>query len=780
LFGVLLPLAALALQGWCAREIFDPAPTLWHSLAIGLVPAFHVLALWLDVGVLRRYHVDLLGTVGLGVAAVYTLVFAPLLPIAVIALVAGVGILPFAPLGALIASVLQLRRIRKQTRVVPVSRLQPCDTVPYRAVPERAIEQLAWYQRGWVRTLGGVALGVLLLVALEVPVWITHHGLEQATDDDPVRASEGVALLRTWGSERVLLEAANSWGSRRLTPFIERRRTSSAEASSVYYRVTGEAPSDSQYFWELAMDPRSGRGWDRYQGTRRIGAMQPDLELFASRLDGSIDSTAALGYVEWTLVFKNQSPTDAAEARARLRLPAGGVVSRATLWIDGEPREAVFGGSGQVREAYRNVVSRRRDPLLVTASGPDQVQVQCFPIPADGGEMKVRIGITFPLAVDGKSTLSALLPTLEAHNFGVATAHPVWLESKTRLSAGERVSSSAGGRQVLRVSGDPREPTAVVASRTTKRAAWTPVPGEPGSVPEVVVQRLRAVEARAPARLGLVVDTSLGMQSALESIEHALATLPKGVELRLALPDDAGFHWSRPEPVDVDELRSDLSEIEPRGGVDNVPAVVAAAHWAAQVPGGVALWLHGAQPVPLGSSERLQQYFERSSGQVIHAQVELGEHVLLGQVGSPRGLEALPRFSDLGRDLVRQFELWSGRREQWVVERRRQAQAPDLESAHRTSDHLLRLWANDQTRALASESPEEATRLAVSHRLVTPLTGAVVLESRAQYEAAGLDPDQAMEGSPSVPEPETWALLVVCALLLLWQLRLRQPRLGAA
>jgi hypothetical protein len=52
---------------------------------------------------------------------------------------------------------------------------------------------------------------------------------------------------------------------------------------------------------------------------------------------------------------------------------------------------------------------------------------------------------------------------------------------------------------------------------------------------------------------------------------------------------------------------------------------------------------------------------------------------------------------------------------------------------------------------------------------VTPVSGAVVLETKAQYAEAGLAPTDGSEGPnvPTVPEPGTWALILSLALALL-------------
>jgi hypothetical protein len=92
------------------------------------------------------------------------------------------------------------------------------------------------------------------------------------------------------------------------------------------------------------------------------------------------------------------------------------------------------------------------------------------------------------------------------------------------------------------------------------------------------------------------------------------------------------------------------------------------------------------------------------------------------------------------------------------------------------SDHLARLFAHAQVLELiaAGREPERGTAVAMASmfQLVTPVTGAVVLENAAQYQAAGLVPVGAAT-VPGIPEPETWALLAVVAAVLLHQARAR-------
>jgi len=57
--------------------------------------------------------------------------------------------------------------------------------------------------------------------------------------------------------------------------------------------------------------------------------------------------------------------------------------------------------------------------------------------------------------------------------------------------------------------------------------------------------------------------------------------------------------------------------------------------------------------------------------------------------------------------------------------------------------------------------------MAVGYQLVTPVSGAVVLETVQQYEQAGLEPvDEATV--PTIPEPQTIFLMGIVAVMLLW------------
>ena len=69
-------------------------------------------------------------------------------------------------------------------------------------------------------------------------------------------------------------------------------------------------------------------------------------------------------------------------------------------------------------------------------------------------------------------------------------------------------------------------------------------------------------------------------------------------------------------------------------------------------------------------------------------------------------------------------------------------------------------------------SREELAKLAGRYQLVTPVSGAVVLESEKQFEQFGLDQvDESTAPSiPGVPEPST-VMLVLISMMSVWRHR---------
>src|SRR4029079_19127516 len=71
------------------------------------------------------------------------------------------------------------------------------------------------------------------------------------------------------------------------------------------------------------------------------------------------------------------------EALIRLPVPRGAAVTDAVLWVNGKPMRGAFVERQRATSIYRSIVTRRRDPALVTWDGPGWVDVSIYPLEND-------------------------------------------------------------------------------------------------------------------------------------------------------------------------------------------------------------------------------------------------------------------------------------------------------------------------------------------------------------------------------------------------------------
>ncbi|MCA9441473.1 MAG: hypothetical protein KC964_11740, partial [Candidatus Omnitrophica bacterium] len=420
--GIVLPTIVLLVElssGMCAESFFDPIPTIWHVLFVAFVPVSNFLLLF-GLQKPMEWNWRLLGWlngIAIAISLYYSIVFLPLVPIGIIAILfVGYGFLPLAPLMAFLSALWIRGKLRNALGVSSTFRIPGL--------------------------VGGIVFVLVAFLVVDLPLTFTRMGLNMVASDDAETQKEGIELLRSMGNEKLMLRYCyQRAGSRRTVDFLGSilaggDTVGPSDARKAFYRVTGKPfntfpPPAVGRFGRGAF---SGFDFDSDEGGTVVGGRVSGVSLSSSRIDGSLAPNAALGYLEWTLEFKNSSSWQR-EARAQIALPAGGVVSRLTLWVHGEEKEAAFASRAKTRAAYESVVRRRRDPVLVTTSGPDRVLVQCFPVPPDGGTMKIRLGITVPLNLIGRDHVSLRLPYFTERNFriGADVKHSVWIESKQPL-----------------------------------------------------------------------------------------------------------------------------------------------------------------------------------------------------------------------------------------------------------------------------------------------------------------------------------------------------------
>ena len=161
--------------------------------------------------------------------------------------------------------------------------------------------------------------------------------------------------------------------------------------------------------------------------------------------------------------------------------------------------------------------------------------------------------------------------------------------------------------------------------------------------------------------------------------------------------------------------------------------------------------------------------------------VEPGPNELLPDAPWAWSARSLPQTGALRADLSGVLARVSGQTQSLVV-RRTQGQATD--GIAKGSEHIVRLWARDRVLELMRTNPAHnraaAVALATQYHLVTPVSGAVVLETKQQYDESRLTP-VSQATVPTVPEPHEWALALIACAALLWLARqARQRQLAAA
>ena len=444
--GVFCPALAIGTElatRMCAQSFFDPMPTWGHVAAIAFVPLSNFV-IWMHLEHGRQWSIKGLvfaQGIAIAIASIYALLFLPLAPIAFVAILVGIGLLPLAPLAAFICA-LKLRTALARTR--PDLRLgRPL--------------------------LGGLAAGLVLLVALDVPPSVTRIGIRMAASDVPAERERGLMLLRTFGDDDLLLRLCYEMARQPtglLSSFATLRSQPMAAAAAgrcvSRHRARGLLPAARRAVQRPAGADDGDAHRIRHSGSTPTTAARRSAAGCRGSRSPPRASTARSAATTSSPISNGRSnsatpPRSIARRGCSSRCRPARVVSRATLWVNGEEREAAYGGRGEVRAAYQRVaVIQRRDPLLVTTKGADRVLAQAFPVGRSGGTIKFKIGITAPLDINESGKARLTLPAIVDRNFsfGPNTSHGVWIESRQLMTTSlPELAASPVGALHYRVSG---------------------------------------------------------------------------------------------------------------------------------------------------------------------------------------------------------------------------------------------------------------------------------------------------------------------------------------
>lgn len=759
-------------QSTAATLVFGALPLcgLMAELAFGILssvlPLFpdwgHTLALLLAVvanvalhaGAMRSPERLLLRTAAigfvLGMCGLYALAEAPMLPAMVLLSIGGIGILAASPY---IAGIGMLRMLRD---------LSACWQASGRAhwqMPAIVLLTAALPFLPAIVSMRRHAEAPASLAKLAAAMEREHEATGAAASEaaaDQVRRGDVKLQRQLCATQRDDDEAPFHW----LTPaqpgpfghladgrpFWFARRIGSltridlTRARMAFHRAHGEAWDDASSAPPSPWDAASNLAWQ----SSRV-AVHPEIDAALARVDWEVEVAA--------IASRNL------EARFDLHLPPGAVASSLSLWIDGAERPAAFASAGRVEAAYQEVVRKARDPALLREVAPGRLQLLLFPVSHDRPAMRARLGFTVPLRHRG-SHAWLHLPEIVSHNcrHGRAPTHSLHVDG---AAPGE--VDDAALRQPIRV--------AMGANLAHARDAA----GE-------LVQELVARQPQPTvAEWVLVLEASASVGKALSNPDVLLTAFPATAHGVLFVAHGDGHERIEGTFGDA-ALRERLRAMPFSGGVDARPALAAAIAVAQQRGNGRVLWLHGAM-----ATEHRHPWPTVPTGiELLPFALHPGRHVLHESPLLRPHLAPIARFGHEPEALVdslTEFVQFGASEDGDIGDRERRFSRPTgvPGAATAVSDQLARLWAARQSRAEAKRgSAKAATELAARYRVVTAGAGAVVLERREQYVAAGLDPGaeigrepEGPAGSGPVPEPSTLLLTATGLLVLLWVRRRR-------
>jgi hypothetical protein len=260
-------------------------------------------------------------------------------------------------------------------------------------------------------------------------------------------------------------------------------------------------------------------------------------------------------------------------------------------------------------------------------------------------------------------------------------------------------------------------------------------------------------EVPAAEKIVVVIDGSLSMADAKGWLTKSLGSIDAG-KLTLILADD---HARRVTP-------GELASFTFSGGRDNEPALREGIRLSRE--GNCPLvWIHGPQAVKLSQPEALLQQLKRGNvAPVIHdVEAVPGPNRLAEAIFRTGCVSRGPSLATPDEDFRKFLDGLLGGREERTWNWKRSSTSDGL-AGNKVWDQLARYWAS-----LAAENgvPEKEaaarSELAARYQLVTPVSGAVVLETQQQYDEHGLTPadGDATPSIPGVPEPSTGLLVIL-------------------
>ena len=773
-FGVILPVCAVAFElafHFCARYFFDPFPSTNHVVLFSLIPISNLMA-WMSRRANLTPHfafMSLSSGMAMGVALMYALMFLPLTGPATFSIVyLGFGLLGLTPLLSL-----------------------PCLWFSGKRVCHMADQRRTYFEAHQLKHFGHIVVLVMVL-AVELPSTLTRMNLDLAVH--PETEKQGVEWLRRFGNQEVLLRACYE-RSGRATDILGSMYEAGhpikiEEARRIFYRVTGKPfnsvpiPASARSTIQHRANTNDPAGLnaviedefdlDADVAGEQVSGVVRGLNARDSQMQVEMQPDALVAKIDWSFHFGNTSKYDR-EARGKIMLPPGAVVTRATLTVAGVEHDATIMVREAARAIYQEAVKQHKeDPLLVSTCGPDQILVQCFPV-HPGGDLKVALHIVAPMVLGQRDSEALLnLPTFLERNFQLDETTAFNASSKGFTSSDEKLpfqlthftvpkqgqlvlvpnkETVTGVEFAAKIASDQLGKNRAVLT-ATRNDKYKEIDVEDALQAAPIRHKVqRELITPPPQLLTVLIDGSVSMKDSMNGIANGLRQLPKGSRVRILILSDEPLSLmdvlASPGSPEFEKALSKLAEYKPVGGQDNSAPLLEVAAQAQSDPTNAILWVHGAQPLCEGNSQTLASYLNLRKVPLLYdLQVAPGPVEVLTSAKNSTGFRHVYRTGSVENDIALLARSWI---EDTVSPSTSTppltspaAPAAAVPKADRELAQLLaynRLIRNLQS---TKQHNTEANALAKNYHLVSPISSAVVVDEIVELNSV----------SKPAPKPE--------------------------
>lgn len=609
LFGIVVPICMITvelLSHVCAQTFFDPLPTFGHVLLVSLIPLSNTLfyfACHQDMSDNYAF-MTLSSGMAVGVGIMYTLMLLPCM---------------LSPL--FFAFFFVLFSI-------------PCSIRAGKGICSLADLRKTTFDPHQTEHFGHLII-LVAVVALELPSTMTRIHLADAAKPDGEQSLQAIQWLRAHGNQDVMLRACYEHSGRAtdiVGTLYESRNPIPVEAArNIFYRVTGKPfnsvaiPGDMRATMQhagLIGDSLSSRmnadvtdefDLDPDIAGETVSGVARGVTVSQAKISGKIDNALAVAELTMEFELQNKSEVDR-EARAKILLPAGAAVESAYIIADMQTRAAVIQPREEARAAYRASVEVKRDPLLISECGVDEVLMQCYPVKGRN-KMFVSLHMVAPVMIDPvtkKATLA--LPTFAEKNFQANAPVDVQIEAAAPVSLMKTLGATTPPPSLI-IAPSPvlnriLNPKLTLSDLSTT----TPIisverAGEPLTV---VCQsgELRIINYACnpqyvhPAKLIIVVDGSAAMKPYLDQVVTGLRALPNGMQVTIKFVGDKNKTWTcgtLEHPASDKTFAEAMPFLsDPQnyaGGQDCSKMLESSLSDLNRTENAAILWIHAAQPI---------------------------------------------------------------------------------------------------------------------------------------------------------------------------------------